>query len=156
MNSELKYIASKPRDSKFLTDTALLSKKYWGYDDSLMDLWKTDLEVSEEYILKNEVIKVYEQNRFIGFYGIKFINKDEAEIDHLWLIPGKIKKGLGRLIFNHIFVCLKLKNYNKATLVAEPNAKGFYEKMGGRVIGQFQSKVSGRFLDIYEFKIEVK
>ena len=119
-----------------------------------MDLWKTDLEVSQEYILKNEVVKVYERNRFIGFYGIKFTNKDEAEIDHLWLLPEKIRQGLGRLIFNHIFVCLKSKKYKKATLVAEPNAKGFYEKMGGIVIGQHQSKVSGRFLDIYEFQIE--
>ena len=121
-----------------------------------MNLWKSDLEVSEDYISKNEVVKVYEQDKFIGFYGIKFINEKDAEIDHLWLIPEKIKKGLGRLIFNHIFKCLKLKNYIKATLIAEPNSKGFYEKMGGKVIGQHQSKVSGRFLDIYEFKIKAQ
>ncbi len=154
LNIELKYIDAKPTDSKLLTDTALLSKKYWGYDDKLINLWRSDLEISAEYISKNKVVKVYIEDKFIGFFGIKFTNEKEAEIDHLWLIPEKINKGFGRSIFNHIFKCLKSKNYKKTTLVAEPNAKGFYDKMGGRVIGQRQSKVSGRFLDIYEFKIE--
>ena len=155
LNNEIRYINAKPADSKLLTDTAILSKKYWGYDDELINLWRPDLEINAEYISKNEVVKVYEKDKFIGFFGIKFTNEKEAEIDHLWLVPEKINKGFGRLVFNHIFKCLKSKKYKKATLVAEPNAKGFYEKMGGKVIGQHQSKVSGRFLDIYEFKIEI-
>lgn len=37
-------------------------------------------------------------------------------------------------------------------LFAEPNATGFNEKMNGKVVGKFQSKIIGRFLDIYEFQ----
>ena len=40
------------------------------------------------------------------------------------------------------------------TLIAEPNAIGFYQKMNGSAVGKFQSKISGRVLDIYEFKIK--
>ncbi len=69
-------------------------------------------------------------------------------------MPEKIRKGYGRLIFKYILGYLKSRGYKKATLTAEPNAKGFYDKMGGRVVGQFQGKVSGRHLDVYEYEID--
>jgi N-acetylglutamate synthase-like GNAT family acetyltransferase len=116
-----------------------------------MDLWKSDLEVSEDYILENTVVKVFDQETFIGFFGIKAMEGGNLEIDHLWLIPDKIKKGYGRAVFQYILNDLRANGHKKATLTAEPNAKGFYDKMGGKIVGQFQSKINGRFLDIYEF-----
>ena len=57
------------------------------------------------------------------------------------------------MIFQYIFSYMRSNGYNKATLIAEPHAKGFYDKMGGKITGQFQSKISGRFLDIYEYEL---
>lgn len=131
----------------------MTSKRASGYSNDLMELWKSDLEVSHQYILDNKVVKVFDHKIFIGFFAIKLAENNIAEIDHLWLIPDKMKRGYGRLIFQYIFEYLKENGHRRATLIAEPNAKGFYEKMNGKVIGQFQSKVSGRFLDIYNFNL---
>jgi hypothetical protein len=142
-----------PGDFKLLTGTAIASKKYWGYPDELINLWRIDLEVSEDYILRNEVVKVYEGSTFIGFYGLKMQENGIVEIDHFWLTTDNIKKGYGRLIFAQMLNHLKANGHSKATLIAEPNAKGFYDKMRGKVVSQFESKISGRFLDIYEFVV---
>ena len=153
MKTELTYIDAIPDDDQLLTETAMISKKTWGYSDDLMTLWKPDLEVSCEYILKNKVVKVFDRDKFVGFFGLKLIENNQVELDNLWFRPGCINKGYGRLVFQHIVNYLKLNGHKKFELVAEPNAKGFYDKMGGKVTGQFQSKVSGRFLDIYEYEL---
>jgi hypothetical protein len=153
VKTELIYIDAVPEDDQLLTETAMISKKTWGYSDDLMTLWKPDLEVSCEYILKNKVVKVFDGDKFVGFFGLKLIENNQVELDNLWFRPGSINKGYGRLVFQHIVNYLKLNGCKKFGLVAEPNAKGFYDKMGGNVTGQFQSKVSGRFLDVYEYEL---
>ena len=150
----LKYIKAEDNDDEMLTFTAVQSKKYWSYSDEQMNLWKTDdLQVTKEYIKKNQVYKVYNQSNFIGFYGIIKKENDTWEIDHLWLTTDNIRKGYGTVIFQHILSELYIKDAKKAILIAEPNAKSFYDKIGGKIIDKFQSKISGRFLDIYEFSI---
>ena len=153
MKSNLTYINAIPEDAELLTQTALDSKKSWGYSDELMNLWKSDLVVSVEYILGNRVVKIFDQDRFIGFFGIKMVGNTGAVIDHLWIIPNELRNGYGRLVFQHIMNYLKSNDHEKVTLIAEPNAKGFYDKMGGRIMGKFQSQVSGRVLDVYEFDL---
>ena len=153
MKTELIYIDAVPEDDQLLKETAIISKKTWGYSDDLIEIWKPDLEVTGDYILKNKVVKVFDGDKFVGFFGLKFIENNQVELDHLWFRPGSINKGYGRLVFQHIVSYLKLNGYKKLELIAEPNAKGFYDKMGGKITGQFQSKVSGRFLDVYEYEL---
>lgn len=148
---DLKYIDAQPEDAALLTATAYTSKKFWGYSDELMELWKEDLSISSEYIVNHKVVKVFEQETFAGFFAIK-IEDGNAELDHLWLDPIHIKRNFGRQIFEYLIRYLVSIEIHEMKLIAEPNAKGFYDKMGGKIIGEFQSKISGRMLDIYEFR----
>lgn len=153
MKSNLKFIDAISADSELLSETCKASKKIWGYSDELIQLWKSDLEISEAYILNNKVVKVYDGESFVGFFAIKFSENENPEIDHLWLKPENIRRNYGREIFKFMTNFLSSNNYKMVTLIAEPNAIGFYEKMGGINIGKFESKVSGRFLDIYEYRL---
>lgn len=152
MKSNLKYFDAKVEDAELLSLLSYSSKKFWGYSDELMELWKSDLKISKEYILKNKVVKVFEEDNLLGFFAIVIDEELNAELDHLWLKPENIKRNYGRQIFQHIIEKLASEGFNKMSLFAEPNATGFYEKMNGKVVGKFQSKISGRFLDIYEFQ----
>ena len=152
MNTNLQYFDANFEDAELLSSLSYSSKKFWGYSDELMDLWKSDLEISKEYILKNKVVKVFEGDNLLGFFALIIDEELNAELDHLWLKPENIKRNYGRQIFQHIIDKLASEGFNKMTLLAEPYATGFYEKMNGKVIGKFQSKISGRFLDIYEFQ----
>ena len=154
MKSRITFVDAEKEDSKLLSSTAFNSKKNWGYSIDLMNLWKEDLEITEEYIRKNKTVKAFDEKIFLGFFAIKKIDNQNAELDHLWLKPENIKKNYGREIFSHIIEYLSSNGIEKMTLIAEPNAIGFYQKMNGIPVGKFQSKVSGRVLDIYEFEIK--
>jgi hypothetical protein len=153
MNPNLEYIDANAEDAELLSSLAYSSKKFWGYSDELMSLWKSDLEISSQYILENNVVKVFDGGNLLGFFSIKLDEEQNAELDHFWLKPENIRLHYGQRIFNYITEHLANKGFSKVTLIAEPNATGFYNKMNGNVVGKFQSKVSGRFLDIYEFQI---
>ncbi len=153
--NELTYLKADVNDAQQLTEIAISSKKYWGYSKSLMKIWKNDLTLTINYIEENIVYKIYHNDLLIGFYALKFNRQyNYYEIDHLWLTPDNINKGFGKLIFNHIIHQLLHKRQSKAIVIAEPNAIGFYNKMNGKVIGQFESKPKGRLLPIYEFDLK--
>jgi ribosomal protein S18 acetylase RimI-like enzyme len=152
MNQNLKYLDANVEDAELLSSLSYSSKKFWGYSDELMNLWKSDLEINNQYIRENKVVKVFDEDNFLGFFAIKIDEELNAELDHLWLKPENIKRNYGRQIFKHIIENLASEGFSKMTLIAEPNAIGFYQKMNGKAIGKFQSKISGRFLDIYEFQ----
>jgi ribosomal protein S18 acetylase RimI-like enzyme len=154
MKPKLTYSDANVEDAELLSSIAFNSKKFWGYSDELMNVWRSDLEISTQYILKNKVVKVFLEEKLIGFFGIKFIDSSIAEIDHLWIKPENIRRNFGRDIFNHIIDYLLANGFNKTTLIAEPNAIGFYQKMNGQIVGKSQSKISGRILDIYEFQVK--
>ena len=151
MTGELTYISALPEDSDLLTQTALRSKQSWGYSDDLMQLWAEDLAVSKIFIAENNVFKVFDGEQFIGFYGLKIAGETQIELEHLWLLPDKKQQGYGRQLFKHIREQVVQAGQNSFRLTADPNAKPFYDKMGGVIVGKFQSKINGRFLDIYEF-----
>src|SRR5438552_828188 len=101
-----------------------------------MQQWKEELEISVDYIIKNEVVKVLYDGQLIGFYALKFDNASQCyEIDHLWLLPEFMGKGFGKQIFEHILKMLAVKGQRKAILESDPNAAGFYKKMNGKIIG---------------------
>ena len=153
MKPNLSYFSAIPEDAQWLSATAFQSKKNWGYDDELMRLWKDDLEITAAYILKNNVVKVFDGQTFLGFFAIKMTDSENAELDHLWLTPENMRKHYGSIIFHKIISDLEAIGCKNMTLTAEPNAVRFYDKMGGIVVGKFQSKVSGRLLDVYAFLV---
>jgi GNAT superfamily N-acetyltransferase len=153
MSRQLLYIDAIAEDAELLSLTAKSSKKIWGYSDELMLLWKEDLEVAKDYIFENKVVKVYNLEKYVGFFAVKSLENENAEIDHLWITPKNVKQNYGREIFQFIKSYVASIGSKKLTVIAEPNAKGFYEKMGGKIIGRFESIINGRFLDIYEFSI---
>ena|SRR5690606_18770763 len=154
MQSDLKYIDADVNDSELLTATAVNSKMIWGYSEEQMSLWQTELEVTSTYILQNKVVKCFDNDNFIGFFAIQIKQNEIPEIEHLWLLPGKTNQNYGRKIFHYILDYVTSIGFTNIKLVTEPHAKGFYDKMGGKITSKHESKISGRFLDIYEFNFE--
>ena len=151
----LTYKKATVDDGELLTNISTTSKRYWNYSEEQLLLWKEDLEINEKYLLSNLVYKVFYSEKLIGFYALKFDETENCyEIDHLWLLPDNIKKGYGKHIFQNIISQLSTLNQTRCILTAEPNAIGFYQKMNGKIISTFESKISGRMLEVYEFKIK--
>ncbi|MBD3581919.1 GNAT family N-acetyltransferase [Flavobacterium selenitireducens] len=145
----LHFERAKPSDAGQLSGIAHVSKQNWGYSNEQLASWRTELTLTHDYVTHNHVVRIFFHHELIGFYAI--IDGENTELDHLWLLPQYMRKGFGSLIFADIRRTVATLGKSIFRLVAEPHAKGFYDKMNGVVIGSFESKIPGRFLEIYEF-----
>ena len=148
----LQFKQAKQNDSELLTETAFKSKKIWNYSDEQMSLWTSELTITGSYIQSNKVFNIYKNENFVGFCSLVY--KDtHIEIDHFWLLPENTGKGYGKKTFDFIKATAKKGSLNIIMVYAEPNSNGFYIKMGGKLIQRKESKIKGRFLNVYKFEV---
>ncbi len=78
-----------------------------------------------------------------------------AWIENLWVSPEFIGKGAGKELFLHATELSRQRGYKTLKLEADPNAVGFYEKMGMVQVGERHSDVDDepRILPIMEMKL---
>lgn len=141
-------------EANILSHIAFSAKTHWGYPERWMEIWKPQLTFSPEYFKLNESWLGENNGVPIAFTTLK--EKDaNAWIENLWVLPEYMGRGIGRLLFLHALSRSCLKGYHVLQLEADPNAVGFYEKMGMYKIGERQSEIEGqpRFLPIMEMRL---
>ena len=141
-------------EARVLSQIAVSSKGYWGYPERWMEIWKPQLTFSPEYFETNESWFVEVDGSKAGFYTLQEKNGN-AWLENLWVLPEYIEQGIGRHLFLHAISRSRLKGYLILQLEADPNAVGFYEKMGMYKIGEQKYEVEGlpRILPIMEMKL---
>src|SRR5262245_41559117 len=92
-----------PDQAADLSAIALSAKGYWGYSSEQLDLWKSEfLTISPEYIEANRVwVASVDSLKPVGFAAIEQHGQD-AILEHLWVLPDYIGKGIGRRLFLHV------------------------------------------------------
>jgi GNAT superfamily N-acetyltransferase len=72
-----------------------------------------------------------------------------AKLNDLWVEPGDIGTGIGSALFEAAFEVARTLPADQMLIVADPNAEGFYLRMGARRVGEEASEVvEGRRLPI--------
>ncbi|MEO8435865.1 MAG: GNAT family N-acetyltransferase [Pyrinomonadaceae bacterium] len=141
-------------DSEVLTEIAHNAKRYWGYPESWIEHWKADLTITPELISSCEVYvagsesglaaeEVAPGNCVDGFYAIG-IRGERAELEHMWVKPECIGTGIGKELFMHAMETAAFLNAAALEISSDPNAEGFYKRMGARRIGEISSEVEGQ------------
>lgn len=151
----MRIAAAEIDDHEALTRLTKLSKAYWGFPEELLLTWEHLLTISKEYIEKNKVIKLVEEGTIVGYYACFCMEETTTvKLDNLFILPGYIGTGLGKVLMDHFLIEAKNAGAEKVLLDAEPNAEGFYKKFGFVTIGQLQSSVKDRFLPIMELMLK--
>lgn len=144
----------KSADADRLTQIALSAKRHWDYPERWMESWTPQLTFTPEYFEENESWVAVEGEKPIAFYTLEDDN-GIAWLENLWVLPEYIGKGIGKDLFFHAVTLARGRGYKILQLEADPNAMGFYEKMGMKKIGERQSEVDGspRILPIMEIAL---
>ena len=119
---------AKPEEAQRLSEIACLSKAHWGYAAEQIDCWRTRfLRVTANYISAQFVwVAVDDHGVAIGFAALE--QHDEGPVlEHLWVLPAHIGKGLGKRLFCH--VAARVTEFN---FTSDPHADDFYVKMGAQ------------------------
>ncbi|MDH3492652.1 MAG: GNAT family N-acetyltransferase [Acidobacteriota bacterium] len=153
---ELIVRKARKSEARELTAIALSSKAFWGYSVDFMESCKDELEVtgadidSEEFAYNvaclNEGIK--------GFYAVHKKSGPEAELEALFVEPGSIGTGIGRLLIEHAMQKAIDEGYSRLLIQGDPNSEGFYLAAGGKKVGERESEsIPGRFLPLFRISL---
>ncbi len=143
-----------PSDADSLTQIAISAKRHWDYPERWMEIWTPQLTFTPDYFEEHEGWAAIDDEKPIAFYTLD--DKDGiAWLENLWVLPEFIGKGVGKELFHHAIALARGRGYKSLQLDADPNALGFYEKMGMKKIGERQSEVDGslRILPIMEIDL---
>ena len=144
---------ARPDEAKTLSLLARLAKRHWGYCDEWMQLWRRELTFTPEYISANDVYVADSDGIVMGVYGLIGFG-DEIETEHFWVHPDVHGRGVGQHLFEHMVSKAISKGAERIKIVSDPNAEGFYNRMGAKCIGTEASKPIGRCLPVLCFHIE--
>jgi GNAT superfamily N-acetyltransferase len=143
MGDEVEVRRAGPGDAGALGRIAFAAKGHWGYPGRWMELWRPGLEVSPAFVRDNEVYVAVSGGEPVGFYALVGWGRG-LDLEHLWVLPAWIGTGLGRRLFEHAMRRAKELGAGTVTIEADPNAEGFYRKMGARRAGENVYEIEGQ------------
>jgi N-acetylglutamate synthase-like GNAT family acetyltransferase len=142
-----------PEEASTLTTIALEAKRYWGYPDHWIKHWESDLTVSSDFVRDHHVYVAEVDGEIRGFYAL-CVSGDKAELEHLWVTPASIGTGVGKELFLDAMEKAAALAVRDVEILADPNAAGFYKRMGAMQIGEVESPIDGQARKLPRLKIE--
>ena len=146
--------SATPEDAATLTTIALDAKRHWGYPENWIKHWESDLTISSEFIRDNHVYVAEDEGEIRGFYAL-CVAGDKAELEHMWVTPAMIGTGIGKELFLDAMERAAKLNVNAVEISSDPNAAGFYKRMGATQIGEIDSSIEGQPRKIPRLKKEI-
>jgi GNAT superfamily N-acetyltransferase len=140
-------------DADTLTRVAHAAKRHWGYPETLLALWKRDLTVTAQLIAEHPVYCAVRGSEVVGFYAL---SEDDGvfELEHMWVDPAHMRAGLGARLFRHATDLVRSLGGASLRIASDPNAEGFYRRMGARRVGTVPSTPAGRELPLLVIEID--
>ena len=118
-----------------------------GYFDGYLEQSRYLIEIDDAYLISNWVwvglITIDGKEVVFGFFGLKIRDDQEKVLDHFWIEPTYMHRGLGRLLFEKALEVMRELGWGRFLIYADPPAEGFYLKMGATRIGEVPSRIEG-------------
>jgi GNAT superfamily N-acetyltransferase len=132
-----------PEDAEALSRVAFSAKRHWGYPELWIQHWRDGLTVTPDFVRNNEVYAAVSDSEPFAFYALTGEGR-RLELEHLWVSPEWIGSGIGRLLFEHAIRRAASLGAEVVEIEADPNAEGFYLRMGARRIGENVYEIEGQ------------
>ena len=145
---------AEPEEAACLTEIAFAAKRHWGYPESWIEVWRADLTITSEFIERHDVYAAIENDTVAGFYAL-VTSEGKTELDHLWVLPELIVKGIGRQLIEHALDQAAKIGAQRIEIVSDPNAEGFYLKAGAKKTGEVISEIEGQKRKLPRLAIDI-
>ena len=108
-------------DQAALNDILLKSKAHWGYSHDFLSKYMSNYGISES---------TYKNALLTGDYIVSQNKENQVELDHFFIDPAHIRKGLGLRMRHDLLENLSTCKVSHFIIWSDPNSLGFYEKLG--------------------------
>ncbi len=139
----IRIVRARPEQAERLTQIAHAAKSYWGYPTHWIELWHNQLTITKQSILQNEVYAAVDDDEtLLGFYSLAG-SGERMVLDDLWVQPHSLHAGVGRMLFEHAVRLATENGARRIEIESDPNAEGFYQKMGAETVGEVTYELEG-------------
>lgn len=144
-------VRATPAHAEALTAVAHAAKRHWGYPEPWILAWRDALTLTSQYIGANPTYVEWGPSEALGFCAVVF-DGPAAHLDHLWVLPSAMGRGIGRALFAQAEQVARSAGASRLKIEGDPNAAGFYQRMGAVPCGHLHSQVEGqpRCLPLFE------
>jgi GNAT superfamily N-acetyltransferase len=136
-----------------LTALARRAKAQWGYPSHWLVAWEDQLTITPTYIHAHRVYAAQLDERLVGVCALEDRGQSWA-LEHLWVDPAHQRIGVGRALVTRALDEVRRVRPGIVTVTSDPNAAGFYERLGARSVGAVRAPMLGapeRTLPLFEF-----
>lgn len=137
---------ARPGEAEALSALARRSKAAWGYDEAFMAQAREALSITERQIAAGDVWVAEAGVSMLGLVSLgPGLAPDAIDLDALFVEPDVMGAGAGRALFEFAAAEARRRGARVLEVLADPNACGFYERMGARQVDERPSgAVPGR------------
>jgi GNAT superfamily N-acetyltransferase len=146
-----------PDEAGALSDLALRSKGWWGYDEEFLASCRDELTLGSEALLRAVVATV--GPAAAGFHLLTADPADPGagELEMLFVDPPFIGTGVGRVLFDDAWTRAVRSGWGRLRIESDPYAEAFYLRMGAVQVGERPSaSVPGRSLRVLEVTLDAR
>ena len=152
--ASLQIVRAQPEEAPTLTHIAFRAKRHWGYPEPWIESWREILTIRPEYVARHDTYAARIGDRTVGFYSLSS-EGGVSRLEHLWVLPEAMRQGVGRALFAHAVVRAGGMGCRKLEIESDPNAEGFYQRMGARRAGVNFTEVEGQRRELPVFVYEI-
>jgi GNAT superfamily N-acetyltransferase len=101
---------------------------------------------------RQEIYAAREGGGILGFAALA-CEGDTLRLEHLWVLPSEMGRGVGRALFRHAQERARDLGFNTFEVESDPHASGFYERMGAAQIRTSTSVLEGQVREVPVFRV---
>ena len=133
-------------EAKILTELCLRSKAVWGYDEEFMQACRDELTLTVTIMRSSYFMVAETAGELVGVAQVT-VTGERALLDKLFVEPTRLRAGTGKTLFDWAVSAARDAGATTMTIEADPDAAGFYRRMGAVDDGIAPSgSIPGRFL----------
>jgi len=142
-----------PDELPSLSELCLRSKAVWGYDQAFLQACQRETTILPAELRSTLIAVADDQDGVAGVVQIKVIDT-EADLLKLFIEPGKLRSGIGSLLFEWAIEQAAGIGAARLFIEADPGAAQFYRRMGAYDVGLAPSaSIPGRLLPKLAFNL---
>lgn len=131
-----------PGEASLLTSIAFEAKASWGYPAAWLNAWARDLTVTPAALAAHPAFLAFDEEERVGFALLEISGK-KASLEHLWVRPTRMRRGIGRALFQCCEAAARAAGAQAIEIWSDPNAEGFYVRQGAVRIGEMPADLDG-------------
>jgi N-acetylglutamate synthase-like GNAT family acetyltransferase len=113
-----------------LTELCFRSKALWGYDNEFMQACRDELTLTASMMQSSSCFKVAEIDGHVIGVAQVTVKGEPAKLDKVFVEPTRLRSGAGKALFEWAANVARRAGALTMVVEADPNAAGFYRRMG--------------------------